>query len=261
MRIILSGQLPWSGGLVLAATVLAGCEMPTSTLGSKSGSGTPVASTSGGTSTPAASSNTSTNSKGGESGKVFYPPGGGPSADDSQSRGATGNSSPDAGSTGPSVPGHTTPGHDVPGHSVPGTTGGGRPIGPLSGSPPQEPPKGGSVTSTRVSLRLSAGVALAQTLPNGTGMLFSVDYRFSARANDQSMLYYWVIVPANGRPITQDVSRELKAKNSGTLSAIVPGLQPEVGPFQCRIEIKHPADSRPNDVTGLTRMVSENVPR
>jgi hypothetical protein len=107
-----------------------------------------------------------------------------------------------------------------------------------------------SGAKTTVSIQLSAGVALAQTLPDGTGMLFSVDYRFSQRSNDQSLRYYWVIIPDRGDPITTEV----RLGASGTLTHVERGMRPEIGPFQCRLEAQHPADSQRFKVTGAVPM-------
>jgi hypothetical protein len=100
--------------------------------------------------------------------------------------------------------------------------------------------------TTAISVELSAGVALPQTLPSGTGMAFSVDYRFTQRTNDEAIRYFWVILPAKGQPITKEVRLEQR----GTLQHVVPGSPPEQGPFQTRLDAQHAADSRPSKVTG-----------
>jgi hypothetical protein len=116
---------------------------------------------------------------------------------------------------------------------------------PPTPSPGTLPPGTSTGRKTSISIQLSAGVALAQTLPDGTGMLFSVDYRFQQRSNDQSMRYLWVIVPDRGTPIT----KEVQLSQSGTLTLIVPGMRPEIGPFHCHIDARHPADSQARRVT------------
>ena len=78
-----------------------------------------------------------------------------------------------------------------------------------------------------VRIRLSTGVALAQTLPTGTGMLFSVDYRFERGRPVEGIKYVWVIQPARAQPSSHKVS----LKGQGTLHAVAPQWRPKHGPF------------------------------
>lgn len=82
------------------------------------------------------------------------------------------------------------------------------------------------------SVRLSAGVALPQTLPTGTGMSFSVDYRFEQGQPDPSTRYLLVIERSRGEPLRQPVN----LRNEGNLGGLVPGWRPEEGPFQAHVE-------------------------
>lgn len=82
------------------------------------------------------------------------------------------------------------------------------------------------------SIMLSAGVALAQSGPEGTLMMFSVDYRFREGSPDNSAKYVWVIQPAKGEPREQVV----KLRRQDTLQAIVPPWRPENGPFKSQID-------------------------
>lgn len=116
-------------------------------------------------------------------------------------------------------------------------------------APPQQPPSypaqvgaGGSSTSAVSNeVRLRTGVALAQTLPSGTGMAFSVSYDFIGGAPDPACQYIWVIETAKGQGINQPAN----LSNSGTLQAIVPGLRPENGPFSCHLVEVGAAGRRP----------------
>jgi hypothetical protein len=108
------------------------------------------------------------------------------------------------------------------------------------------PPGAKLGTKTAIAIELSAGTALPQTLPEGAGMAFSVDYRFTQRSNDQAIRYFWVIAPATGDPILKDVRLEQR----GTLQAFVPGLRPEQGLFETRLEAQHPAAPQRFKVTG-----------
>lgn len=80
-------------------------------------------------------------------------------------------------------------------------------------------------------VHLSIGVALAQTLPSGTGMSFSVDYKFRAGQPNPASQYFWVIEGGGGKSLQQP--QPLKTK--GNLVIIVPGLRPESGPFSSHI--------------------------
>jgi hypothetical protein len=82
------------------------------------------------------------------------------------------------------------------------------------------------------SIRLSAGTALAQTLPSGTAMGFSVDYRFETGQPDSSATYFWVITPSGLQPVKQPV----QLQSEGTLQTFFPDLRPDGGPFETHIE-------------------------
>jgi hypothetical protein len=91
-------------------------------------------------------------------------------------------------------------------------------------SPPAAPPQ--------AVAKLSAGTALPQPGPEGTLMMFSVDYRFREGAPDPAAKYVWVLEPAKGEPLEQPV----KLRRQDTLQAIVPRWRPENGPFKSRID-------------------------
>ena len=82
------------------------------------------------------------------------------------------------------------------------------------------------------SIRLSAGVALAQTLPTGTAMGFSVDYEFTEGRPNPSSPYFLVIEPAKGPPARIKVLLNSK----GTLQGFAVGWRPEHGPFEGHLE-------------------------
>lgn len=86
--------------------------------------------------------------------------------------------------------------------------------------------------SAAISIRLSAGVALPQSLPSGTAMGFSVDYEFVSGQPDASARYFWVIKSAQGRAVKQGVHLDRR----GTLQGFVLEFQPEQGPFQSSLE-------------------------
>ncbi len=81
-------------------------------------------------------------------------------------------------------------------------------------------------------IRLSAGVALAQTL-DGTAVGFSVDYQFLDEKPRASTQYVWVIERARGKPARIPVRLEQK----GNLMLYPrPYWRPEEGPFRAHIE-------------------------
>jgi len=97
--------------------------------------------------------------------------------------------------------------------------------------------------------KLSAGVALPQTLPDGTQVGFSVDYRFRTYTPDPRAQYVWEIRKGDGsieRLVVQI------AKQKGTLSQFLP-VRPEAGPFSSRICA---VQGEPGELTPLTDWVS-----
>ena len=82
-----------------------------------------------------------------------------------------------------------------------------------------------------VPVQLSVGVALAQTLPDGTAMSFSVDYQFRDGSPSPSNKYFWAIEGQGGKSLRQPV----QLANKGNLQILAPGLRPEAGPFSSHI--------------------------
>jgi len=104
------------------------------------------------------------------------------------------------------------------------------PVLPSASTPPTpaEP-----AAAQQPSIRLSAGVALPQSLPTGTAMGFSVDYQFSAGAPSTSSPYVWVIQPSKG----QRAIERRQLTNQGTLQSFFQQqFRPENGPFSTHIE-------------------------
>lgn len=80
------------------------------------------------------------------------------------------------------------------------------------------------------AIHLSAGIAVPQSLPDGTVMGMSVDYAFRGSPSP-SAKYVWVIESALG-----DSFAEVQLSSSGTLQAFFPDLKPEHRPFRARID-------------------------
>ena len=105
-----------------------------------------------------------------------------------------------------------------------------------------------ALTPSAPPIHLSAGVALAQTFPSGTGMSFSVDYQFREGGPNPSNRYEWVIEGQGGKSLEQPV----QLSGGGNLPLIVPRLRPETGPFS-----SHIVEITPD---GLRQKVSRSVP-
>ena len=99
------------------------------------------------------------------------------------------------------------------------------PAGTGGAAAPPAPP---STPAASANIRLSAGVALPQSLPDGTAMGFSVDYRFVEGSPSETLKYVWIIQPASGEPTVVPVELE----SSDTLQTFTK-FRPEHGPFQC----------------------------
>jgi hypothetical protein len=80
-------------------------------------------------------------------------------------------------------------------------------------------------------IELSTGVALPQTLPDGTVMSFGAAYEFKV-GEPVADKYVWVIERTHGDVTKQNVS----LKKSGMLAVIVPGWKSEDGPFHSHLE-------------------------
>jgi hypothetical protein len=82
-----------------------------------------------------------------------------------------------------------------------------------------------------LSVQLRTPVALAQTLPNGTQMGFSVDYFLSAGSPQQGVKYFWVIRRGDGAQVAVPIGQ---LNDTGTLQTFV-NWRPEEGPFSSYI--------------------------
>ena len=86
---------------------------------------------------------------------------------------------------------------------------------------PPPPPKGPP------AVKLSAAVAIPQSLPTGTAMGFSIDYRFTNGRPDKEAEYLWIIAPTKGDPVALPV----QLKRRGNLQTFVTQFRPRNGPF------------------------------
>lgn len=97
--------------------------------------------------------------------------------------------------------------------------------------------------------KLSAGVALPQTLPDGTQIGFSVDYRFHDALPGPQAQYVWEIRQGDGS--VEQLSVQITSAK-GTLSQFLP-LRPEAGPFSTRLCV---IPNEEGQLTPLTDWVS-----
>lgn len=99
-------------------------------------------------------------------------------------------------------------------------------------SPQKEHPSGNTARPMADTIRLSTGVALAQTLPTGTAMGFSVEYEFVNHPPSGPANFFWVVQSGKGRAVRQPIQMTVR----GTLQGFVPQFRPEDGPFRTHIE-------------------------
>jgi hypothetical protein len=125
------------------------------------------------------------------------------------------------------VPHDTSPPESPPVSSPAGTPPGA--AGQAAGTPGAGPqPSSGGASTAAPQVRLSAGTALAQSLPDGTAMFFSVDYEFLDGPPQSGVPYFLVIQAARGGAVAIPVPR---LQPSGNLVHIMPRTGPEIGPF------------------------------
>ena len=84
-------------------------------------------------------------------------------------------------------------------------------------------------------ITLSAGVALAQTLPDGTAVLCSMDYQWTSGGPESGTEYVWVVKLGNGKQLTGPADVR---KPRGTIQIVLRGVRPDDGPFQGAVFVK-----------------------
>lgn len=101
-----------------------------------------------------------------------------------------------------------------------------------SGNPPLESPDKPAGEMNQPVVQLQTAVALPQSLPTGTAMGFSVDYRVVGTVQDSQVKYLWVITPPSGQPWESEV----KLKTQGNLQTFVTQWGPITGSYRMRID-------------------------
>jgi hypothetical protein len=98
-------------------------------------------------------------------------------------------------------------------------------------------------------IKLSTGVALPQTGPEGTLMSFSVDYEFTQDAPNATP-YYWIIERTQGDSAKIPVPL---TKKQGNLLTLIPQWRSNEGPFQAHLE-----DQNGDRVSDSVELVGQN---
>jgi hypothetical protein len=112
-----------------------------------------------------------------------------------------------------------------------------------SAAPAAEPtysPTEPTTSASKPSIRLSVGIALPQTLPDGTQIGVSVDYKLTGNLNP-SAKYLWVIQSRQG-----ETAMEVQLKpQGGNLASFLPiAIRPEDSPFKAWIDEVSTSGSR-----------------
>ena len=109
---------------------------------------------------------------------------------------------------------------------------------PAATSAPQPPPQ--APQAAQPPIRLSAGVAVPQSLPDGTQIGVSVDYRVSGRINTSSR--YLLVIESKGKEVEFEVKL---SPPGGTLQGFCPAsVRPEDQPFRARLDEQRSANVR-----------------
>jgi hypothetical protein len=90
-----------------------------------------------------------------------------------------------------------------------------------------------SNSAAKPFIKLSVGIALPQTLPDGTQVGVSVDYKLLKPNLNSAAKYFWVIESVKG-----EIAMEVHIKpEGGNLAAFLPlEIRPGDGPFSARID-------------------------
>ncbi len=95
---------------------------------------------------------------------------------------------------------------------------------------------GAPPTNASPRIQLSTGIALAQTLPDGTSVLCSMEYQWVGGGALPGVEYLWVIELGNGQRMTGLAN---VSKRNGTIQAILRGVKPDQGPFKAAVFVKN----------------------
>jgi hypothetical protein len=116
-------------------------------------------------------------------------------------------------------------------------------VPPIDGSPAPPP-----IQTRRI--RLSAGVALPQTLPEGTTVMCSMDYEWTEGGPQQECEYVWVVELGNGQRVAIPAN---VSKRRGTIQTILHGIRPDQGPFKGAVFIKSPG-ANPEPISDFVKL-------
>ncbi len=114
--------------------------------------------------------------------------------------------------------------------------------GPIS--PPGNSAAPASAGQDAAPVKLSLGVALPITLPSGTTVSFSVNYRFLLGGPNPRAKYLWVIQDSQGQAATLPV----QLQRQGELKSLSSPFRPEQGPFSCHLA-EAPPNAKPHPIS------------
>lgn len=142
-------------------------------------------------------------------------------------------------STTPATPPEAAPPVDAPQRANPFERGGS--ATPAASTPSTAAETPGTDSTSKPSIRLSVGIALPQTLPDGTQVGVSVDYKLIKGQLNKSAKYIWVIETGRGET---GMEVELKPQGGNLANFLPISIQPGDGPFKARIDEVSTSGSR-----------------
>jgi hypothetical protein len=99
-------------------------------------------------------------------------------------------------------------------------------------------------------VQLSAGVAVPQSLPGGTQIGVSVDYRVSGSLHPSAR--YALVIESGAGELALEVRL---AAAGGTLQSFLPlAVRPEHQPFRARVEMLLPGESQPSRISNTANL-------
>ena len=132
----------------------------------------------------------------------------------------------------PESPSEPPPPSDVQPSGIPGVSAQGLPTGDPFFRPESTAPTSTAPAPSQPTIRLSGGIALAQTLPNGTQIGVSVDYRITGQLKS-SARYALVIETGAGE---MSIPAKISPQGGTLMGFLPPSVRPEHGPFSARID-------------------------
>jgi hypothetical protein len=118
-------------------------------------------------------------------------------------------------------------------------------------TPPSPAAQRAAPTASSGRLRLSAGVALAQSLPDGTSVMISMDYEWIDGGPEAGAEYGWVVELGNGQRMSGAAN---VSKRRGTVQGILRGIKPDQGPFRGAVFAKRSTGTGPEPISDFVNL-------